>query len=189
MSTGKHRLEYGGDDRNTLVAVNPREEVLGSNSDPVVDTAINYEGTVYRADNIDRIDDIAEFYRHEELLAREPDPETEIDIEDASWYDRAFLFDEDGLDTSDANYITNDARVIDIIGGPLEDIGTVVNSLGTNQNYTFHTSLIFDYGGIDARDGYMDDDLVNLDHVLENNPELMDERLTRSGLEDVTFEI
>lgn len=188
MSVGKRKEEYGGGSQNKLVAVNPRDEVIGDNFEIVVESCFSYDGPVHRVDNINRFSDIAEFYRSEELLLRDLEEDADDTNTDPGWYDRAFMFDDEGLDSSDVDYILEDTDTIALVGGPLEDIGTVVNSLGEDQNYEVNPHLVFDYGAFNEQQGYVVEELSSIQNIMENSPETMDERLTRSGLEDVALD-
>ena len=191
MSVSMKKERSGGPERTPLVVVNPREEVIGRFSDMIVDAAMSYEGDVYRVENLDRVEDLQEFYDHEEKLADDPiynDPER-----GGMWYDEFFVFDEDGVDEIDCKSILDNASTFHFAGGSLQDIGTLKNSIDEKASaptsYTLNRHLTADYGGFNQDQGYVTNALMSLDDVIKNTPETLQDRLQKAGLnsENVDF--
>jgi hypothetical protein len=180
--------EYGeertGDSgMNTLLVVNPRDEVIGDRSEQVRMAAEDYDGEVYRLDSIDRMDQAAEFYDNQEQLYEIADDGEHVD---PFWYDDAFLFDSGGLDSNDQREVTRESSTLEFLGGPLEDIAAVVASLeagGNSSSYVLNKHLAFDFGGWNPEQGYVEDELTSLGDLLEADEPGMEERLEHHRLD------
>lgn len=186
-----NKEQGGGSERTPLVVVNPREEVIDGFSEPVFDAALSYEGDVYRMDNLDSIGDLPEFYDLQEALTDDPICN---DIDDGGlWYDEFFVFDEEGLDEIDSETMLDDASSFYFVGGPLEDVGLVKNSIDEKSNrpvsHILDRNLVLDYGGFKQEQGYVTSSLMSLEQVIKNTPETLQDRLQNAGLnsENVDF--
>jgi|GEM_PF-5606767 hypothetical protein len=170
MSANIGKNDYGGDSEDVLLAVNPYYGILGDKSAAIIESGLEYGGKTYRADNTDRIDNSDKFYSN-------------IESKEENWHDENFMFDNQGFDRVGRNTL-READSIELIGGPLEDIGTVVHSIGESQNYSINKELTFDYAALNEDQGYVSDDLISIQSILDYSPETMDERLRRSALDD-----
>lgn len=179
MSVNLNKNDYGGDGEDVLLTVNPYYGILSDKSAAIIESGLEYGGETYRAINTDRIEDPAKFYRNEELISSERSSH-EFTQE---WYDDNFIFDNQGFDELDRNALRA-ADSIELVGGPLEDIGTVVHSIGENQDYSIDKALTFDYAAVNEDQGYVSEDLISIQSILDYSPETLDQRLERSGLTD-----
>lgn len=177
----------GGDEENTLLVVNPREEVIGDKSDLVRMAGENYSGEVYRLDNMERMEDAPGFYdNQEDLMNQLHDIAEEGKHLDPFWYDDAFIFDNAGLDSTDQAEITQESSSLEFLGGPLEDIAAVISSIeaGTKEaSYILNKSLAFDYGAWSPDHGYVEEELNSLGDILEADEPGMNERLRHHRLD------
>lgn len=171
---------YGDDRMNTVIAFNPRAEVLGDHSDEIINTLIGYDGEVYRADNLDSIADIAAFYDQEEHLLRDPKGETG----GSSWYDDSVLFDAEGLDSTDAQAILEGNTTFELVGAPLEDMARVVDSLDSEAHsrnrYVLNQDLAYDRWNPEEEDI---PEFNSLNELSRNIPEIVQSRIQESGLD------
>lgn len=185
MSVYQKRQDDRSSGRNSLVVVNPREDVIKSFSERVVDAAISYEGDVYRVDNLDRIDDIAGFYDSQEDLAEGLGYFEHEDLD--FWRDEFFVFDEEGLDRIDCNNMLEDTSTFEFIGGPLHDIGIVKNSIDRETSmpvdHVLNRHLAADYGGFNSEQGYVTSDFMSLNEVIDYAPETLQQRLEIADLD------
>lgn len=193
MSRSVGEKKHGGNETNALMVMNPRDKVIGDRSDQVMRVAEGYSGEVYRLDNIERLEDPAEFYeKKEHLMDTIDEVADEGEHLDPFWYDRAYLFDSGGLDSADQRGVTRESSTLEFIGGPLEDIATVVASLeagGNDASYVLNRQLAFDYAGWNQEQGYVEEELRSLGDLLEVDEPSMRERLEHHRLdrENVNF--
>ncbi len=177
----KPEYRHVGGDRRLLLAVNPRGRLLGDVVDRIMDVGVRYPGTVARVDNMSRIEDPAQFYTNAELLERDEEVE--------AWYDSAYIMDVEGLESMDAREMLRKVDMVEYVGGPLDDIGKVHDSLEKQDrdftSYSLVMSLVSDYGGWTPEEGPIEDDWITLSFLLEREPENARKRLENSGLEDI----
>jgi hypothetical protein len=187
MHRGVGEERHGGNETNSLLVVNPQKEIIVDHSDRVRRATEGYGGEVYRLDNIDRMENAAEFYENqEELMNQLYDIAEEGEHVDPFWYDDAFLFDSGGLDSADQKAVTSESSTLEFLGGPLEDISTVIASIeaGSQEaSYILNRNLVFDYGAWDSGEGYVEDELTSLEHLLEADEPGMQERLQHHRLD------
>jgi hypothetical protein len=187
MHRGVEEERHGGNEMNTILVVNPRDEVIGDHSDRVRRATEGYGGEVYRLDNIDRMENAADFYgNQEQLMDQLYDIAEEGEHVDPFWYDDAFLFDSGGLDSTDQKAATSESSTLEFLGGPLEDIATVIASIeaGSKEaSYILNRDLAFDYVAWNQEQGYVEDELGSLGEILEADESAMKDRIQNYRLD------
>lgn len=179
----KRRSKQG--EEATVIAVNPRPEVLGDKNDLITDALIDTDvsdQTVYRVDYFDDADSLSDYHERERKVQDDSfDPEY---LE--PWYDDAFILGRDGLDEVDCREILRDGDRFEFVGGMFSDIGSVKSSIdeaANNASYVLNPNLVFDYT-VWPRNlaGYEEDELGSLEELLDKDREQTEERLSQNGL-------
>lgn len=187
MNTGKSR--YGADEEVTVIAVNPRKNVLGDKTDLITDALVGTDLTVYRVDYFDDADSLGD---HHEMESRVQDETCEPGYPEP-WYDDAFILGRDGLDEVDCRKILRKGSNFEFLGGMFSDIGSVresIDEVADEVSYVLNHDLIFDYI-VWPRNiaGYEEEELGSLRTLLEEDRDQTEERLSQNelGSENVRF--
>jgi hypothetical protein len=187
MYRGLEEERHGGNEMNTLLVVNPRDGVIGDRSHRVREATEGYGGEVYRLDNMDRMENAADFYdQQEQLMEQLEEVAEEGEHVDPFWYDDAFLFDSGGLDSTDQRAATRESSTLEFLGGPLEDIARVIASIeaGSQEaSYVLNRNLALDYVAWNQEQGYVEEELGNLGEILEADESAMEDRIQHYRLD------